>query len=42
MRKRILIALATLLVAALGLHFFSHRSGSHGVMESLRKSVHGE
>lgn len=40
MRKRILIVLAVLLVAGLALHL--HRSGGPGLLESLRRSVHGE
>lgn len=40
MRKRILIVLAVLLVAGLALHL--HRSGGSGLLESLRRSVHGE
>jgi len=40
MRKRILIVLAILLVLALALHL--HHSGGPGVLDSLRRSVHGE
>ncbi len=40
MRKRILIILAVLLVAGLALHL--HRSKGPGVLDSLRRSVHGE
>lgn len=40
MRKRILIFLAILLVGGLALHL--HRSKGPGVLNSLRRSIHGE
>jgi len=40
MRKKLLILIALLLVAGVAVHF--HRSGGPGVLQSLRKAVHGE
>ena len=40
MRKKILFILAMLLAVSLAIHL--HRSGGPRVLDSLRRSVHGE
>lgn len=40
MKKRLLLLLAALIVVGLAVHL--HRSGGPGVLNRLRKQVHGE